>query len=282
MFYQALAGAWPSDLTLEEAAGVGTLARRLSQFMLKAVREAKVFTSWTAQNEPYEAAIESFTRDALDLAKSGAFLQDFLETCEPLFLAGALNALSQTAIKLTAPGITDIYQGAELWDLSLVDPDNRRPIDFAAYQALQTATAETEMSDLLGSWRSGAIKLRLIEAGLALRQSAKDLFAKGAYMPLAVEGTAAEHVVAFARVHEGNAGITIVPRACLDFLRGERIPLVPSQSWGDTLVRLPQPLAGWRWRNLVTNQLLDATRGLALGEVLQHVPVALLVCDSLK
>jgi (1->4)-alpha-D-glucan 1-alpha-D-glucosylmutase len=279
MFYQALAGVWPPALTLDDVKGIGALAERLAQFMLKAVCEAKVFTSWTAQNAPYEAAIESFTRGALDCAKSRAFLQDFLATCEPLFLAGAFNALSQTAIKLTAPGVPDIYQGAELWDLSLVDPDNRRPIDFAAYQGLQAITAEMSMGDLLGDWRSGAVKMRLIEAGLALRQRAMDLFAKGAYMPLAVGGTTAEHVVAYARVYEGDAVITIVPRACLDFLRGEPTPLVPGQAWGDTRVRLPELLEGQRWRNIITDVHLAASSDLACKEAMGNFPVALLATE---
>jgi (1->4)-alpha-D-glucan 1-alpha-D-glucosylmutase len=277
-----LAGVWPPALTLDDVKGIGALAERLAQFMLKAVREANVFTSWTAQNAPYEAAIDSFTRDALDLTKSRAFLQDFLATCEPLFLAGALNALSQTAIKLTAPGIPDIYQGAELWDLSLVDPDNRRPIDFAAYQALQAKTAEMAMGDLLGDWRSGAVKMRLIEAGLALRQGAKDLFAKGAYMPLAVRGTTAEHVVAYARVYEGDAVITVVPRACLDLLRGEPIPLVPGQTWGGTRVRLPELLKGWRWRNGITDVPLAPSSDLACNEAMGNLPVALLATKGLS
>ena len=155
MFYQALAGVWPLDLAPDDADGLGRLAERVVQFMLKAVREAKVYTSWTAQNADYEAAIESFTRGALEPARSAAFLAEFVPACGPVFLAGALNTLSQTAIKLTAPGVPDIYQGAELWDLSLVDPDNRRPVDFDAYEALQRATAETAMSDLLAGLALG-------------------------------------------------------------------------------------------------------------------------------
>ncbi len=281
MFYQALAGAWPLGLTLDDRGGLGDLAERLAQFMLKAVREAKVHTSWTAQDEPYETAIESFTRAALDPARSTGFLQDFLATCAPVFLAGMLNALTQTAIKLTAPGIPDIYQGAELWDLSLVDPDNRRAIDFDAYRARQSATAGAAMGELLRDWRSGAIKLRLIEAVLTLRQSAKALFAEGQYVPLTIEGTAAEHAIAFARVEAGNAIVTIVPRACLGLLRSATTPLVPPQSWGDTVVKLPESLAGCRWRNVVTGEMHAATSSLAVGEALRQFPVAILANEAL-
>ncbi len=282
MFYQALAGVWPPDLTLDDADGLGQLAERLVQFMLKAVREAKVYTSWTAQNAEYEGAIESFTRGALDPAISRAFLRDFLATCEPLFLAGALNSLSQTAIKLTAPGIPDIYQGAELWDLSLVDPDNRRAIDFDAYQALQSATATSAMSDLLADWRSGAVKLHLIKAALGLRQRQKALFAKGQYVTLDVEGTAAEHAIAFARVGEGDAVVTIAPRACLGFLQGAATPLVPVKCWGDTVVKLPESMPGRRWRNVATGEILVASTSLAVREALQHFPVAVLANEELQ
>ena len=282
MFYQALAGALPFGLAAGDADALDALAERLAQFMLKAVREAKVHTSWTGQNESYETAIESFTRAVLDPTRSIDFLQDFLATCEPVFLAGALNSLSQTAIKLTAPGIPDIYQGAELWDLTLVDPDNRRPIDFDAYQALQNATAGMAMSDLLRDWRSGAIKLRLIEAVLTLRQRATALFAEAQYVPLTVEGTAAQHAIAFARVGAGNAVVTIAPRACLDLLRSATTPLVPAQSWGETVVELPESLAGCRWRNVVTGGMHAATSGLAVGEALRQFPVAILANEDLQ
>ena len=130
MFYQALAGVLPLDLSLADTEACSALCERMVGFMLKAVREAKAHTSWTGQNPAYEEAIEGFTRAALDPTRSKEFLQDVASTCEPIFRAGALNSLSQTAIKLAAPGVPDIYQGAELWDLSLVDPDNRRPLDF--------------------------------------------------------------------------------------------------------------------------------------------------------
>ena len=162
------------DLTLDNAKGMADLSERMTQFMLKAVREAKAHTSWTGQNAEYEEAIESFTRAALDPAGAQSFLRDFVAACEPVFLAGALNSLSQTAIKLTAPGVPDIYQGTELWDLSLVDPDNRRHVDFDQRQLLQKKIDELATDALLADWRSGAIKMRLLQAGLRLRSSAKE------------------------------------------------------------------------------------------------------------
>jgi len=280
MFYQALAGAWPPGLALDDAGPLAELGQRMAQFMLKAVREAKVYTSWTAQNAAYEDAIESFTRAALDPARSKAFLQDFVATCSPVLLAGALNSLSQTAIKLTAPGVPDIYQGSELWDLSLVDPDNRRPVDFDRCQSLQKTIGEAETTALLSDWRSGAVKMRLIEAGLKLRHRTKALFAGGDYVPLSLQGAAAAHAVAFARIAGGEAVVTIAPRACLELLDGERIPLVPRDRWGDTRLELPEPLAGHRWHNVVTGEVLPSRSRLAVGEVLQRFPVAVLASES--
>ncbi len=129
-----------------------------------------------------------------------------------MFLAGALNSLSQTAIKLTAPGVPDIYQGAELWDLSLVDPDNRRPVDFDRLDSLSKARGTMNLEALTTEWRSGVTKMVLVQAGLALRSRAEALFAEGDYVPLDVSGNAADHLVAFARVLGDTAAVVIAPR----------------------------------------------------------------------
>jgi (1->4)-alpha-D-glucan 1-alpha-D-glucosylmutase len=281
MFYQALAGAWPADLTLGNLNGMADLSERMTHFMLKAVREAKLHTSWTGQNAEYEEAIESFTRTVLDPAVAQSFLQDFVATCEPVFLAGALNSLSQMAIKLTAPGVPDIYQGTELWDLSLVDPDNRRAIDFDQRQLLQKKIDELAADALLADWRSGAVKMRMLHVGLKLRSSAKDLFAQGDYVPLEVDGVAANHVVAFARVFGAEAVVTIAPRVCLNLLDGQNVPLVPREIWGSTVVKLAQPLLGYRWFNVAMGESVAATCCLSVGEILQHFSVAVLANERL-
>jgi (1->4)-alpha-D-glucan 1-alpha-D-glucosylmutase len=276
MFYQTLTGAWPNDLTFDDANGLADLSERMTKFMLKAVREAKVHTSWTAQNAEYEEAIESFTRAALDPVRAHQFLQDFVLTCEPVFLAGTLNSLSQTAIKLTAPGVPDIYQGAELWDLSLVDPDNRRPVDFDQRQLLLKSIDELAPDALLADWRSGAVKMGLLQAVLRLRSSAKDLFGKGDYVPLSVQGATAEHIIAFARLLGEGAVVTVAPRVCLNLLGGQSTPLVPPDRWGGIVAELPQILAGRHFRNVLTAESFGAPRSLALAEVLQRFPVAVL------
>jgi (1->4)-alpha-D-glucan 1-alpha-D-glucosylmutase len=275
LFYQALLGAWPTALSLDDSAELADLSERMTEFMLKAVREAKVHTSWTGQNEEYENAVRAFTRTALDPARNRAFLQDFVSVCEPIFVAGALNSLAQTAIKLTAPGIPDIYQGTELWDFSLVDPDNRRPVDFDPRRAELQIVSELSVQDLVAGWRSGAIKMRLIQAGLKLRGVAGDIFDRGDYMPLAVGGRAADHVLAFARMIGGNAVVVVVPRLALEMLKGQTDSLVPDPRWHDTNVQLPAALASRRLYDIVTGESVVG-EALSLGRVLRNFPVGML------
>jgi (1->4)-alpha-D-glucan 1-alpha-D-glucosylmutase len=276
MFYQALAGAWPATLSCEDADGLGELAERMAQFMLKAVREAKAHTSWTGQAADYEAAIEAFARGALDPAQSRAFLDDFHTVCQPVFVAGALNGLAQTAIKLTAPGVPDIYQGTELWDLSLVDPDNRRPVDFEERSTRLRALADAEPEALLSEWRTGAPKLRLVQAGLQLRAARPGLFADGAYVPLKVEGAAAANLVAFARTDDDGAVVTVAPRQGLGSLAGQSVPLVPAAHWRDTVVELPATLARHAWVDAVTTERHAPRAKLSVATLLRRYPVAVL------
>lgn len=276
LFYQALAGAWPADLAWDDQAGLTALADRMAPFMLKAVREAKTYTSWTAKDAEYEAAVEAFTRAALDPARAGPFLQNFVAMCGPIFLAGAVNSLSQTAIKLTAPGVPDIYQGSELWELSLVDPDNRRPIDYDQCRALQKALCDEVPSALLADWRSGAVKMMLLHAGLKLRADAQDLFTGGAYLPLRAEGVAAANILAYAGHFSGRAVVTVVPRTPLHLLSGESQPLVPWDRWGDTAVSMTPGLLGSDWHNIVTGETHGSQDHLSLGDLLRHFPVAIL------
>jgi (1->4)-alpha-D-glucan 1-alpha-D-glucosylmutase len=278
MFYQALAGAWPPDLTLDHAAILAVLSDRMTEYMLKAVREAKVHTSWTDQNAEYEDAVENFTRAALDPARAQLFLRDFVSTCDIVFRAGAVNSLSQTAIKLAAPGVPDIYQGTELWDLSLVDPDNRRPVDFDYLHYLQQTIDAIPVTALAASWRNGAIKMRLLGAGLKLRTVARQVFENGDYLPLVVAGKAADHVLAFARLLGSDAVVVIVPRLCLGLLGEDDLPLVPRACWKSTTVQVSDKLAGRRFCDVVTGEMILAP--FLLGEVLQRFPVALLATQD--
>ncbi len=275
-FYQALLGVWPPTLRPDDAEGLNALADRMVQFMLKAVREAKSFTSWTAQDADYEGIVEQFTRGALDPARSRAFLDDFLRTSQPLFVAGALNSLSQTLIKLTAPGVPDIYQGCELWDFSLVDPDNRRPVDFEVRHELAQKDGPDDPAALVREWRSGAAKMHVLKAGLSLRAHKPALFAAGAYRPLAIAGPGADHLIAFARVHGPEAVITVAPRLALGLLEGASRPLVPAARWRDTTLRLPGDLADRHWKNRLDASGEPGGRDMLVGPLLANFPCALL------
>jgi (1->4)-alpha-D-glucan 1-alpha-D-glucosylmutase len=278
MFYQALAGAWPIGLDASDGEALNALAGRMAAFMSKAIKEAKVHTSWTGPDHAYEEAAENFVRGALDPARSGGFLADFAKAQNALDVAGALNALSQTLLKLTAPGVPDIYQGAELWDLSLVDPDNRRAVDFDLRRRLLDGIAARDAADLVADWKSGAIKLSIVAKGLQLRADDPTLFTTGNYTPLAVEGSRKDNVVAFLRSDDTRGAITIVPIRASALLKDSDRPLIAPMRWDDTHVILDAARAGRQWRNALTGETVSATDGrLRIADALARFPVALLV-----
>src|SRR6185503_4374211 len=191
MLYQALIGAWEGDADT-------AFADRMEAYALKAAREGKQETSWTNPNADYEAALKRFLRGLLDPAASPGFLASFAAFAERTALLGALNSLSQLALKTMLPGVPDFYQGTERWDFSLVDPDNRRRVDFAA-RAAMTETATLPFAELARDWRDGRIKQALTQRLLKLRQAHDDIFRRGSYSPVDVVGDHAGHVIAFAR-----------------------------------------------------------------------------------
>ncbi len=276
LFYQALAGAWPCGLSSTDEPGLAALRARMLAYMEKAVREAKLRTSWTNPDVPYEKAISAFITGALSRNTGEEFLSDFEDTCRPVWRAGAINSLAQLAIKLAAPGVPDIYQGAELWDFSLVDPDNRTPVDFGIRQHLLEAVVDAEPQALLGDWATGAPKLALTAAGLRLRRERPALFASGSYLPLSSVGDGARHVVAFARLLDDAFVVVIAPRFVLALTEGADRPLVPPDRWGDTAVALPESLRSRQMRDALTSAVHEAGSSLRLAEALRHMPVALL------
>ena len=273
--YQAILGVLPADFDPSDGEARAALGERVAAFAEKAVREAKRWTSWTSPAEPYEDALKGFVEAVFDEARSGTFLKDFWTGAQPFVAAGVLNSLSQTTIKMAAPGVPDIYQGTELYDHSLVDPDNRRPVDFAALADI--LREDRAPAEALADWRSGHIKALVTARGLALRKRAPALFTKGAYVPLAVTGALADHVVAFARTDEtGHAAIAIAPRLTLTLLDGARAPVVSGERWADTAVTLPEGLAARHFRNVLTDERLAGGETLPLAAMLDILPVALL------
>ncbi|MFZ1884082.1 MAG: malto-oligosyltrehalose synthase [Rhodoplanes sp.] len=207
MLYQALIGAWPID---GPDAG---FVERMQTYAIKALREGKQESSWHNPNEAYETATTTFIARLLDRESSAAFLQDFEEFARRTSLIGALNSLTQLTLKATIPGVPDFYQGTEFWDFSLVDPDNRRPVDFTTRQAaLEALPATPDWSELAAQYPNGLIKLALTRRLLALRSEMRELFTSGNYEPIEVEGPQARQVIAFARTLRRDAVIVAVTR----------------------------------------------------------------------
>ena len=281
LLYQLLVGAWPVEFVGVDALdpeALGAFANRVEGALIKSVREAKVHSSWAAPNDAYEEPLKSFLRDCLDASRSNPFLESFRAFEIRIARLGMLNGLAQTLLKLTVPGVPDLYQGTELWDLSLVDPDNRRPIDYGERRRLmaeleKSTLAPAAIAGLLDHWQDGMVKLALISRTLALRKSHPALFAEGAYEPLEVAGTRENHLCAFARRRGSESVVVAVPRlvAALDAEPG----------WGDTIVRLP-PASAQRWRNVLTGAVVnsaerDGSAVLGAAHVFAQFPLALLV-----
>jgi (1->4)-alpha-D-glucan 1-alpha-D-glucosylmutase len=276
LLYQTLIGAWPLEIGTPDDTGLGDLAERIVAYMIKASREAKFRTSWTAPDADYEAGLERFVRRVLDPQDSRAFLADLLAFQAGIALIGAVNGLAQTLLKLTVPGVPDIYRGTELWDLSVVDPDNRRRVDFDRRRDCLEQPADP--AALLRSWRDGRIKRHVIARTLALRSREPDLFAFGDYLPLGVEGSHAGRVVAFARQREAAAAIVVAPRLVASLLEGAEVPLPARGAWADTGLQLPSALTARPLVDVLTGRELGrpTSERLAVAEVLCDLPVALL------
>ena len=288
LLYQTLVGVWPAR---DEDEPLETLTGRVVAYMEKATKEAKRRTSWVNPSEPYDRAVRDFVRALL--APDGPFLPAFRPFQRLIAAHGAVNSLAQTLLKLTVPGIPDFYQGTELWDLSLVDPDNRRPVDFARRRVLLDALAARIAADgaagtdaialcreLLDAWPDGRMKLYLTHRVLTLRRERARLFAVGAYRALGADGQHADHLVALGRIDGGDAVVVAVPRltARLGGLTGS--VLLGEAAWEHTSVVLGEDLAGVyrdRFTGLVIpSERRDGAAVLPAGKLLAHFPVALL------
>ncbi|GAB7526568.1 malto-oligosyltrehalose synthase [Paraburkholderia sp. 2C] len=291
MMYQTLVGCWPPELGADDEAGVAALAERVAQWMLKGLREAKLRTNWFAPDEAFENASRAFLFDILAPQRRDGFLRELSAFVARISRAGVINSLQQTILRLASPGVPDLYQGTELWDFSLVDPDNRRPVDFEKRAAM---LAEQPPSAFLADWHDGRVKLAIVQRMLALRTHLPELLSQGAYLPLAVEGAHAERAIAFAR-RQGNAwAVVIATRLAVPLLvedhasakdgdraRGD-VPLVDPARWEDTAVRMPEELFGramFDWVSPAAPKVED--NGLLyLRDALTSMPVAVLVEDG--
>lgn len=280
LIYQTLLGAWPNQ---EEA--LDGFAERIAEYLTKALREAKQRTSWARPDEGYEAACIGFARRLLQRDRPNPFLDSFLPFQRRIAALGALGSLVQTALKLTIPGLPDLYRGAELWDLTLVDPDNRRPVDFARHAALleevralgerPAPERQGALAGLLAGWPDGRIKLYLIWRLLALRRERPALLAAGDYQPLAATGPRVDQVIAFAR-RQGEARLVVVAGRFFTRLADEAGRYEPGR-WADTALPLPADQRGPLTELLTGRQVSpDGAGELRLAELLDPLPVAVL------
>jgi (1->4)-alpha-D-glucan 1-alpha-D-glucosylmutase len=219
--FQTLAGAWPLDLAANNSAGLAAFAERVAMWRQKSLREAKLRSSWAAPDTAYEDASAAWLQHLLDPNASAGFLEGLTDFVARIAPAGAVNSVVQAVLRCTWPGIPDLYQGAELWDFSLVDPDNRRPVDYAARRDL--------LANRSSDWPSGAVKQSAIAQLLHWRLSDPDLFSIGSLSPLAVRGARSNHILAFAREREGRVANVAVMLHVADPVR--KLGQLPAASW---------------------------------------------------
>jgi len=287
LLYQTLVGTWP--FCRPEEGEFAEFRSRIRAYMLKAMREAKVNSSWINPNTPYEDAAMNFIDLILKNSRHNNFLYDFEVFQRLTTTCGIFNSLSQALLKITSPGIPDVYQGNELWDFSLVDPDNRRSVDYRIRKNLldelmrleSTAGPLESAREVAASRQDGRIKLHLTWKALNFRRENRDLFESGSYLPLTVEGACQEHVCAFERSVDDNSILVVVPRFCSRLIgESDGLPLGP-EIWQDTRIIQPSDIASSSYRNVFTGEVLhfeheQGLLSLALQDILSVYPVAML------
>lgn len=272
LFYQTLLGTWP----LKPDEDWNIYLKRLQDYMEKAIKEAKVNSSWINPYRHYDLSVRQFIANALGDAE---FLDNFGSFINRISSLGMLNSLSQTLLKLASPGVPDIFQGNEIWNFSLVDPDNRRPVDFDKSRKLLQSL--DSLKNVLRSPEDGRIKLFLQWKMLRLRQKLPDIFSKGIYLPLYAEGPLQQHAIAFARILEKKAVIVIAGRFFSFYMKDFHNPL-QQDPWRDTLIELPIELSHFYFHNVLTGDALKPNPFLDLHELMQPLPVALLEGELLE
>ena len=271
LLYQTLLGTWPMQPNGEpEPVPTSDYIERIQAYMTKALKEAKINTSWIQPNEEWDAAMHDFVARILDQSPRNRFLAIFLPAVQEIVRLGAINSLTQTLLKLTSPGVPDIYQGTEIWDYSLVDPDNRRPVDYELRREMLKSLSSVKPAELMQRWADGRIKLFLIQRILRFRREHADLFKRGEYLPLHTSGTFAESCVAFVRRLDDEWIVVIAPRL------SSRIGFPPvGQAWKDTALELPEQFSLKDAHDLFTcRPIRHQKRQIVLRDVLSVLPFA--------
>jgi (1->4)-alpha-D-glucan 1-alpha-D-glucosylmutase len=270
--YQTLVSAWP--LTSVDDNAVDDLHERVKQWWTKALREAKRHSSWIAPNAAYEEGCMKFLGSILGDA---TFVDELSNFVESICAAAALAGLAQTFLRLTTPGVPDLYQGCDFWDFSLVDPDNRRAVDYVARK--NSLDRSRHLSDDITEWRNGTIKQRLIATVLGHRTNNAQLYAAGDYVPLSASGTHAAHVIAFERRFEGTRAVCIASRWAQSFLgAANAMPMIAANRWEDTALNIDSGV----FTNVLSGETISIENGWELSALLRHFPVALLSSQTMS
>jgi (1->4)-alpha-D-glucan 1-alpha-D-glucosylmutase len=289
IFYQAMLGIWP--LEPFENVDKKALRSRLEEFLVKAAKEAKTETSWLSPNEKHESALRQFVSSLLAAPVRDSFISDFLQLHRGVAFLGACNSCSQLLLKMTAPGVPDFYQGSELWNLCLTDPDNRQSVDFRsrvmASEKLESKGADLRangIGEILNNWPDGRLKLFLTKCVLNFRRSHPDLFAKGCYIPLSTYGSYRRSVFAFARHSENEWLMVAVPRLLKNIVKAGTFPL--GKVWGTTTLEIPATMPEL-WTDILTNEPIDLserTQGVTVpvSEIFRHLPFAVWMARAPK
>lgn len=275
--YQTLIGACPFDEN-----DFPIFVERIKEYIIKAIREAKVHTEWLKPDSSYEDSFLSFIDGILDLSSENQFIDMFLRFQKKVAHYGVFNSLSQILLKITSPGVPDFYQGTELWDLSLVDPDNRRPVDFSQrYRHLNEMIDKDKednaelIDELISKREDGRIKLFVIYKSLKVRNEREDFFQESGYIPLVVRGKFKDHVMSFARKNGKIWSITVVPRLLVSVVNEGEFP-IGEGVWQDTHILLPKESPDF-WKDAFTHKLIKGGSTLRVGNILEHFPVSLLL-----
>ena len=272
LLYQTLLGTWPINAQGKPEQTDAEYLKRIQTYMSKALNEAKLNTSWIQPNEEWLAAMREFAARILEPSARNKFLSSFLPIVEEIARLGAINSLSQTLLKLTSPGVPDIYQGNELWDFSLVDPDNRRPVDYKCRRERLASLSGAKPNDLWQHWPDGRIKMFLTNRLLRFRREHADLFRRGDYSPIAASGTFADCCISFGRELDGDWVVVLAPRLT------SRIGFPPlGENWQDSAVELPEACAFGKADDIFTGrEICIRDRKIKVADALAILPFAVL------
>jgi (1->4)-alpha-D-glucan 1-alpha-D-glucosylmutase len=279
LIYQTMAAIWPPQLHLDDQKSLLAVQDELSGFVIRAIREMRKDAFWTEVNRPYEMAVAEYISSVF---LDRTFLMEFADRMRPFWVAGAVNSLSQTVLKMTTPGMPVIQTGSETWDFSLSQTGAPDDIGFEKLNAQLNYAEQSPFANLLADWHSGALKQRIITIHLRLRQQYPELFLRGDYIPLKVSGIYSDHLLAFLRRNESNSCIVAVPRLPFEAVSKFQEPFMPIPAWGDTAMHMPETISSAVFQNVLTGETISPGDTLLAAEAMRDFSTATLIASSIS